>query len=398
MRAAWQRRYQRVVAAGGLHIVGTERHESRRIDNQLRGRSGRQGDPGSSRFYLSLEDNLMRIFASDRVSAIMQKLGMQKGEAIEHRWVTKAIENAQQKVEAHNFDTRKHLLEYDDIANEQRKVIYEQRNEILEQDDVTPIIEAMRQDVVDTIVTAHVPPESMYENWDLDGLRTALAREFELSVDPRALAGEESAPTDLATHVHERLETALRERLTDLPQDTRQGIEKQVLLDVIDRRWREHLQALEHLRHGINLRAYAARNPKREFKSEAFNMFMELLETVKRDVTVFLVRMYMRVREIEAVTRCAPGAGGGARRACGPGRPAASAAAATRFCAAARRHPGRGRHHPPRRPWPPLHHRRPRPSPLYAIAARSAATSLARAAPARKYKRCHGSSTAHTPA
>lgn len=297
----WEQRYQGVVAAGGLHIVGTERHESRRIDNQLRGRSGRQGDPGSSRFYLSLEDNLMRIFASDRVSAIMQKFGMQEGEAIEHPWVTKAIENAQQKVEAHNFDIRKNLLEYDDIANEQRKVIYEQRNEILEQEDITTIIKGMRQDVVDTMVSERVPPESMYENWDLDGLNSVLEREFKLSIDLGTLVGEESSTAELVTRVQEHLEKVLQERLEGVAPDILRGIEKQVLLDVIDRRWREHLQALEHLRRGINLRAYAARNPKREFKSEAFSMFMEMLEVVKRDVTVFLVRMYMHVRELKVI-------------------------------------------------------------------------------------------------
>ena len=292
--------YQRVVAAGGLHIIGTERHESRRIDNQLRGRSGRQGDPGSSRFYLSLEDNLMRIFASERVSAIMQKFGMQGGEAIEHPWVTKAIENAQRKVEAHNFDTRKQLLEYDDIANEQRKVIYEQRNDLMEQPDVTESINAMRRDTVAALLEEHVPPDSMYESWDLDGLQATLMREFDLDVDVQSLVGTESSATELADRVSAKLEAVLAERIEGLPLEPRQQLEKNVLLDVIDRRWREHLQALDHLRHGINLRAYAARNPKREFKGEAFNMFVELLEAVKRDVTHFLVHMYMHVRELDA--------------------------------------------------------------------------------------------------
>jgi len=289
----WRERYDLVVASGGLHIIGTERHESRRIDNQLRGRSGRQGDPGSSRFYLSLEDNLMRIFASERVSAIMQKLGMQEGEAIEHPWVTKAIENAQRKVEAHNFDLRKHLLEYDDVANEQRKVIYGQRNDIMDAEDLSPIVLDMRADVAAQIVNAHIPPDSPIEMWDMEGLSKALQQQFRITLDIRGWLEEEDSvvPDAIRRQIQGRIEEEYGHRTKDIPTALIKQVEKQILLDVLDRNWRDHLQTLDHLRRGINLRAYAAKNPKQEFKNEAFNMFVDMLDRIKHDTTAFLTHL-----------------------------------------------------------------------------------------------------------
>jgi len=289
----WRERYDLVVASGGLHIIGTERHESRRIDNQLRGRSGRQGDPGSSRFYLSLEDNLMRIFASERVSAIMQKLGMQEGEAIEHPWVTKAIENAQRKVEAHNFDLRKHLLEYDDVANEQRKVIYGQRNDIMDAEDLSPIVLDMRADVAAQIVNAHIPPDSPIEMWDMEGLSKALQQQFRITLDIRGWLEEEESvvPDAIRRQIQGRIEEEYGHRTKDIPTALIKQVEKQILLDVLDRNWRDHLQTLDHLRRGINLRAYAAKNPKQEFKNEAFNMFVDMLDRIKHDTTAFLTHL-----------------------------------------------------------------------------------------------------------
>jgi preprotein translocase subunit SecA len=304
IRDEWRRRHEEVVVAGGLHIIGTERHESRRIDNQLRGRSGRQGDPGSSRFYLSLEDNLMRIFASERVSGWMQKLGMEEGEAIEHPWVTRAIENAQRKVEAHNFDIRKHLLEFDDVANDQRKVIYEQRNELLEAEDVSENIRAIRRDVVQALIDDYIPPGSLDEQWDAPGLAEALAREFGLQLDLAGWLSSDPALDEQA--LREKIVAAVEQGALDkeklIGSELMRRIEKQLMLDVVDRHWMEHLAALDHLRQGIHLRSYAAKNPKQEFKKEAFELFVRMLEQIKRDIIGILARVQIRAAEdVEAV-------------------------------------------------------------------------------------------------
>ncbi len=303
IRANWRRLHEEVVAAGGLHIIGTERHESRRIDNQLRGRSGRQGDPGSSRFYLSLEDSLMRIFASERVSSWMQKLGMEEGEAIEHPWVTRAIENAQRKVEAHNYDIRKHLLEFDDVANDQRKVVYEQRNELLVADDVSDNIDAMRRDVINAVFASHIPPGSLDEQWDAEGLSEVLQHEFSVQAPVHEWLEQDNSLHEeaLREKVHEAVEAAAAEKEQSIGSDLMRRIEKQLMLDVLDRHWMEHLAALDYLRQGINLRSYAAKNPKQEFKKDAFALFVDMLDNIKRDVISILSRVQVRAEEdIEA--------------------------------------------------------------------------------------------------
>ncbi len=287
MKTKWQGLHEAVLAVGGLHIIGTERHESRRVDNQLRGRSGRQGDAGSSRFYLSLEDPLLRIFASDRVGAIMDKLKMPEGEAIEHPWVTRAIENAQRKVEARNFDMRKQLLEYDDVSNDQRKVIYQQRNELLETDDVSETIAAMRADVLHSLIIEHAPPGSMVEQWNIAALERVLSAEFQLSL-PLTLWLEEDSKFD-ETALHERIvvaaDAAYAAKVEMVGAAGMHQFERAVMLQNIDTNWREHLAALDHLRQGIHLRGYAQKNPKQEYKREAFDLFSAMLETIKREVT-----------------------------------------------------------------------------------------------------------------
>ena len=303
-KADWQERHDQVLANGGLHIIGTERHESRRIDNQLRGRSGRQGDPGSSRFYLSLEDSLMRIFASDRVSAIMQKLGMQKGEAIEHPWVTRSIENAQRKVEGHNFDIRKQLLEYDDVANDQRKVIYEQRNDLMAEADISEMITEIRIDVINTMIDDFIPPGSLDEQWDIPGLETALESSFGLEFPIGKWLEED----------HSLHEETLRQRILDemtsiyaakealAGSEVMREFERAVMLQVLDASWKDHLAAMDHLRQGIHLRGYAQKNPKQEYKREAFEMFSQLLEHIKTEVISVLSRVQVANREdVEAV-------------------------------------------------------------------------------------------------
>ena len=299
VKAEWQKRHDAVLAAGGLHIIGSERHESRRIDNQLRGRAGRQGDPGSSRFFLSLEDNLMRIFASDRVKGLMQKLGMQEGEAIENAWVTKAIENAQRKVEAHNFDIRKNLLEYDDVANDQRKVVYEQRRELLDSEDIYETVEAVRRDVVDGVISQYIPEGSIEEQWDVPGLTHALEQEFGARMD---IAGWLEREDDLheetlRERIQERLAESYREKEEKVGAETMRRIEKDVMLQVLDNHWKEHLAAMDYLRQGIGLRGYAQRNPKQEYKREAFEMFEALLQRIKHDVTALLLRVQVRSPE-----------------------------------------------------------------------------------------------------
>jgi len=306
IKSDWQKLHEEVVTNGGLRIVGTERHESRRIDNQLRGRSGRQGDPGSSRFYLSLEDNLMRIFASERVAGLMQKLGMQEGEAIESGLVSRAIENAQRKVEAHNFDIRKHLLEYDDVANDQRKVIYEWRNELLEADDIAEDIRIMREDVLESIINNHIPPGSMDEMWDVKNLTDALDYEFGVRLPLQEWLDADNALDEEA--LREKIAVAIKEacaeKQKDIPEDLMRRIEKDFMLDVLDRHWKEHLMAMDHLRQGVGLQSYAAKDPKQEYKKEAFAMFSEMLENMKVDAIGILSKVQIRAeQDMEPVER-----------------------------------------------------------------------------------------------
>ncbi|MEM6301344.1 MAG: preprotein translocase subunit SecA, partial [Pseudomonadota bacterium] len=294
----WEQRHAAVLEAGGLHILGTERHESRRIDNQLRGRAGRQGDPGVSRFYLSLEDNLMRIFASDRVKNFMQALGMERGEAIEHRMVTNAIEKAQRKVEGRNFDIRKQLLEYDDVANDQRQIIYQQRNDLLSEAEISETITTIRQDVVNETIDNFIPPMSVEEQWDIPGLERSLETEF-----AKALPLAQWLEEDEKLH-----EEAIRERIVseiqgsydskcaELGEDMRR-IEKQIMLQVLDTLWKEHLATMDHLRQGIHLRAYAQKNPKQEYKRESFELFQELLSNLKFEVIKFLSHVQIQRRD-----------------------------------------------------------------------------------------------------
>ena len=300
LRERWQQRHQQVLDAGGLHILGTERHESRRIDNQLRGRAGRQGDPGLSRFYLSLDDSLMRIFASDRVKSFMQALGMEKGEAIEHKMVTNAIEKAQRKVEGRNFDIRKQLLEYDDVANDQRQIIYQQRNELLGEADISETITAIRRDVVNDAIDSFIPPMSVEEQWDVPGLERQLEAEFAISLPVR-----EWLETDNTLH-----EEALREKICTEVQAAYDAkceavgppmrrIEKQIMLQVLDTLWKEHLATMDHLRQGIHLRAYAQKNPKQEYKRESFELFEQLLTNLKDEVVKFLSHVQIQ-RQDEA--------------------------------------------------------------------------------------------------
>ncbi|OGT91488.1 MAG: preprotein translocase subunit SecA [Gammaproteobacteria bacterium RIFOXYA12_FULL_61_12] len=299
VRAVWEERHRQVLAAGGLHVVGSERHESRRIDNQLRGRSGRQGDAGSTRFYLSLEDNLMRIFASERVAGLMQKLGMEEGEAIEHPWVTRAIENAQRKVEGRNFDIRKQLLEYDDVANDQRKVIYQQRDELMDVDDISETISAMRHDVLDSLISAYMPPHSVDEMWNIAGLEQALVSEFSLGLPIQQWLDEEPDLHEepLRQRIHEAVDTLYLEKERSLGAESIRYIEKAIMLQILDHHWKEHLAAMDYLRQGIHLRGYAQKNPKQEYKREAFEMFAQMLETLKQDVVKTLLRAEIRSPE-----------------------------------------------------------------------------------------------------
>ncbi|MGB1800959.1 MAG: preprotein translocase subunit SecA [Gammaproteobacteria bacterium] len=299
LRDEWQQVHQQVLDNGGLHIVGTERHESRRIDNQLRGRAGRQGDPGSSRFYLSLEDNLMRIFASDRISSIMQKLGMDEGEAIESKLVTRAIENAQRKVEAHNFDIRKHLLEFDDVANDQRKVIYERRNDLLDGESVLEEVNEMRYEVLEDVIDSYIPRGSMDEMWNIEGLKDAFLHEFDLTVDVDLWLAEDKSlhEESLREKLHEEMDKLSKEKEEIITPDLMRRIEKQIMLDVLDRHWKEHLVNMDHLRQGIQLRSFAGKNPKQEYKREAFELFLQMLDGIKHDVVVFLSRVNIRTEE-----------------------------------------------------------------------------------------------------
>ena len=303
IREDWKQRHDRVLAAGGLHVIGTERHESRRIDNQLRGRSGRQGDPGSSRFYLSLEDSLMRIFASDRVKGLMQKLGMQAGEAIEHPWVTRAIENAQRKVEGHNFDIRKQLLDYDNVANDQRKVIYEQRNDIMAADDISDTIKSIRVDVINGLIDTHVPPQSLEEQWDIAGLEEALEQMgVKLAIAAWLEEDHDLHEETLRRRVLEAVEKAYAEKEAHTGAAVMRHFEKAIMLRVLDSMWKEHLAAMDYLRQGIHLRGYAQKNPIQEYKREAFDLFTQLLNRIKTEVISILTRVQVRAEEdVQAV-------------------------------------------------------------------------------------------------
>ena len=299
LKTAWQQRHDAVIAAGGLHIIGTERHESRRIDNQLRGRSGRQGDPGSSRFYLSLEDSLMRIFASDRLGGMMQKLGLEDGEAIEHPWVTKAIENAQRKVEAHNFDLRKHLLDFDDVANDQRRVIYAQRNELMESEDVKDLIDSIREETFDNLISQYVPPESIDEMWDPEGLEKALEGEFGIAAPVREWL-EADADLDeagLRQKIMERVDAHFQAKEDMTGAEVMRQFEKALMLSILDQQWKEHLANMDYLRRGINLRSFAQKKPQQEYKREGFEMFTAMLDTMKHEVMKALARVRIRSEE-----------------------------------------------------------------------------------------------------
>jgi len=304
-RQVWQTRHDEVIKLGGLHIIGTERHESRRIDNQLRGRSGRQGDPGSSRFYLSLEDPLLRIFSSDRVANIMTRLKMPEGEAIEHPWVTRAIENAQRKVEARNFDIRKQLLEYDDVANDQRKVIYQQRNELLDAEQgISETISAIRESVVNQLIGLYIPAQSIEEQWDIPGLEKALASEFHLQIPVQEWleADSELHEEKLRDRIIEFVNTYYQDKVEQVGAPVMNQYERMVMLHSMDSHWREHLAALDHLRQGIHLRGYAQQNPKQEYKREAFELFAGMLDAIKADVTKILVTVQIRSeQQVESV-------------------------------------------------------------------------------------------------
>lgn len=298
LRSRWQLDHDKVIEAGGLHVIGTERHESRRIDNQLRGRSGRQGDPGFSRFYLSLEDDLMRIFASDKVRGVMQSLGMEKGEAIEHRMVTNAIEKAQRKVEGRNFDIRKQLLEYDDVANDQRQMIYGQRNDLMETDDISETINIIWDDVVNQVIDGFVPPQSLEEQWDIPGLEQACITEFNARLPIQQWLDTDDSMYEES--LREKIVASTREEYARKEEEVGPDIrliEKRIMLDIVDSLWKEHLAAMDHLRQGIHLRAYAQKQPKQEYKREAFQLFEELLNNIQVEVIRILCRVQFRGAE-----------------------------------------------------------------------------------------------------
>ncbi len=292
IKTAWQDRHQQVLEAGGLHIIGTERHESRRIDNQLRGRSGRQGDAGSSRFYLSLEDSLMRIFASDRMAAMMKRIGMEENEAIEHPWVSKAIENAQRKVEGHNFDMRKHLLEYDDVANDQRRVIYEQRDELMAASEVEKMVADFKEMVFDDFLAQYVPPGSIDEQWDIEGLEKALAGEYMIKVPVSSWLDEDQLDTEtIQSRVWTEVEKFFAAKEEEAGTEVMRHFEKALMLNVLDSQWKDHLANMDYLRQGIGLRSYAQKKPTQEYKKESFEMFTDMLDTFRQEVVKILARV-----------------------------------------------------------------------------------------------------------
>ena len=304
VKAEWQEAHEKVLGLGGLHIVATERHESRRIDNQLRGRSGRQGDAGSTRFYLSMEDGLMRIFASERIANMMRKLGMERGEAIEHPWVTRSIENAQRKVEGRNFDMRKQLLEFDDVANDQRKVIYEQRNELLDESDIKDVVHAIRSDVINGIIDQHIPPQSLEEMWDVPGLEERLKGELNTTLPVAKWLEEDKKLHEetLREKIVAEFEATYQAKEDQVGGDVLRQFEKAVMLQSLDSHWKEHLSAMDHLRQGIHLRGYAQKNPKQEYKRESFELFSEMLENLKYDVIGILSKVQIQAEsDVEAV-------------------------------------------------------------------------------------------------
>ena len=304
IESEWEKLHEQVVAAGGLHIIGTERHESRRIDNQLRGRSGRQGDPGSSRFYLSLEDNLMRIFASDRMSSMMQKFGMKEDEAIEAGMLNRAIENAQRKVEAHNFDVRKHLLDYDDVANDQRRVVYTQRNELMEAEEIGETISEMRHDVFNDVIDRFIPPGSIDEQWEVPALENALEGEFGVPVPVNEwLADDEQIHEEvLRERIIETVDEHFRGKEEQTGPEVMRHFEKALMLNVLDQHWKDHLASMDYLRQGIGLRGYAQKQPMQEYKRESYEMFTELLQNIKQEVIRILARVQVKAEEdVEAV-------------------------------------------------------------------------------------------------
>lgn len=298
VKADWEKRHSVVIEAGGLHIIATERHESRRIDNQLRGRSGRQGDPGVSRFYLSLEDPLMRLFASDRVKNMMRSLGMDDGHAIEHSMVTNSIVKAQRKVEGRNFDIRKHLLEYDDVANDQRQVIYQQRNDLLEDEDISEVITNVREDVVDQCISSYIPPQSLEEQWDIAGLEKALARDFGTNIPVQQWLDQDNRLDEMVLRdkIIEQVQSAYDSRYAHVGAQMRE-VERQIMLQILDNLWKEHLASMDQLRQGIGLRAYAQKNPKQEYKRESFDLFESLLDNIKYETIRYLSHIEVATRE-----------------------------------------------------------------------------------------------------
>lgn len=364
LREDWQQRHDQVIESGGLHVIGTERHESRRIDNQLRGRSGRQGDPGSTRFYLALEDNLMRIFASERMASMMQRLGMEEGEAIEHPWVSKAIENAQRKVEGRNFDTRKQLLEYDDVANDQRKIIYEQRNEIMAADDISDVIQNIRFDVCDSVISQHLPPQSIEEMWDIVGLEETIEGEFGLKLAIADWLKEDNSLHEetLREKIISSIDEAYTAKEAQAGAEVLRHFEKAVMLQVLDTLWKEHLAAMDHLRQGIHLRGYAQKNPKQEYKREAFELFTQMLDRIKHEAITVLSKVQVQaeedVRAVEEQRRvagemnfqhaAAAGMGGAAPSPQAPAHPGVQAEAEAEHAAApfVREDPKVGRNEP----------------------------------------------------
>jgi len=299
VRKNWHERHDTVIAAGGLRIIGSERHESRRIDNQLRGRAGRQGDPGSTRFYLSLEDSLMRIFASERVSMLMRRLGMKPGEPIEHNLVTKAIENAQRKLEGHNFDVRKQLLEYDNVANDQRKVIYSQRASIMEMVDPVEAVDGMRESVITGLIDSYIPPESLEDQWDLEALTEVLADDFKIKANLKKWVDEDHSiqSNEIKERVLEISNTLYKQKEQEIGREILAQFEKSVILQTMDNHWREHLAAMDHLRQGIHLRGYAQKDPKQEYKREAFTLFSSMLDNLKYEIIRLLVTVEVRNEE-----------------------------------------------------------------------------------------------------
>lgn len=299
VKAEWKARQEQIIAAGGLHIIGSERHESRRIDNQLRGRSGRQGDPGSTRFYLALDDSLMRIFASPRLAGMMRKLGMTEDDAIEHGMVTRGIENAQRKIENYHFDVRKQLLEYDNVANEQRKVVYEQRNELLAAEHIADTIEAIRDDVVEAVVHEFVPAESLEEQWDVPALQAKLMQDFHVNMDLAKILEEHSEwdDKDIVVAVQKEFKRLYDEKTAQASEQVMRDFEKSIMLQSLDSHWKEHLAAMDYLRQGIHLRGYAQKNPKQEYKREAFQLFSNMLESIKQEVLQMLMQVQIRAAD-----------------------------------------------------------------------------------------------------